>query len=90
MQARFTRALDKLEIAGTYVGMPTVRHIRGILWEVRVRDQTGSYRLFFGVASGRNVIGVACGEVKKSNSFPKRVYDWAEREVATYLKELEE
>ena len=51
MQARFTRALDKLQIAGTYVGMPTVRHIRGILWEVRVRDQTGSYRLFFGVAS---------------------------------------
>ena len=64
--------------------MPYVRHIHGALWEARVTHPTGSYRMFFGVGPGR-MVAVACGDVKKSERFPPRVYNWAEREVVAYL-----
>lgn len=48
IQARFVRVFNALEVAGTYVGMPMVRHIRSGLWEARVQDTTGAYRLSSG------------------------------------------
>lgn len=80
IKSRFIRIIDAMEAAGTYVGMPMVRHIRNGLWEARVDDPTGAYRLFFGIAP-RGIIAIACGDVKKSDKFPKSVFDWAENEV---------
>ncbi len=88
INARFGRIVHLLEQHGTYIGYPYVRHVRGELWEIRVDDSTGAYRLFFGIASGRT-LEVACGRTKKADRFPPGVYDWAERTVRAYVASLD-
>ena len=87
VQTHFGRTVALLEQHGTYLGFPYVRHVRGQLWEIRIDDPTGAYRLFFGIAPGR-ILAVACGRTKKADRFPPAVYDWAERTVRTYVAAL--
>lgn len=83
VHAHFARVIALLERHGTYIGFPYVRHLRGEMWEIRVDDPTGAYRLFFGIAPDR-ILAVACGRTKKADKFSPAAYDWAERMVLAY------
>jgi len=83
---------QKLEIAGPRVGEPDIKKLTATddLWEARVKDPTGAYRMFFrfGRIDRRRIVAVAYGRKKSEQSFPRPVIDLAQRKVNAFLAEL--
>ena len=83
---------QKLEIAGPRVGEPDIKKLTATneLWEARVKDGTGAYRMFFrfGKRNGRRIVGIAYGRKKSEQNFARSVIDLAQRRVDEYLAEL--
>ena len=61
-----------------YVGMPHVRHLRGPLWEMRLRGRRGISRALYVTAHERRVV-ILRVFTKKSQRTPKREIELALR-----------
>ena len=88
----FSLIFQKLELAGPRVGEPDIKKLVATddLWEARVKDATGAYRMFFGFGrvGHRRVVAVAYGRKKSEQNFPRSVIDLAQRKVNAYLADL--
>jgi phage-related protein len=77
MRARFTRIAELIEAVGLpNVKEPHVRHIRGPVWEIRLKGKAGIARALYVTATGQRVVVVRCF-VKKTPKTPR-----AEIEIA--------
>lgn len=92
VMSSFSMIFQKLEIAGPRVGEPDIKKLTATddLWEARVKDPTGAYRMFFrlGRIDGRRIVAVAYGRKKSEQTFPRSVIDLAQRKVDAFLAEL--
>lgn len=90
VKARFDRRLRLLESGGLAIGTQYVKRVTGYegLWEVRVADPTGAYRLFFGLAR-RGVCVIAAGDVKTKDRFRANEYRRMAQKVAAAVAEVE-
>ena len=88
----FSLIFQKLQIAGPRVGEPDIKKLIATdeLWEIRVKDPTGAYRMFFrfGKIGGQRIVAVAYGRKKSEQNFPRSVIDQAQRKVDAFLAEL--
>lgn len=95
VQQHFIRIFDQLEIAGELLGRASAKKLQGAtnLWEARVNDPTGAYRIFFGYgarrAGQRTVIAAAYSFRKTENALPLRVRDTASKRVRAHLEEVD-
>lgn len=72
MQARFVRIVELIETLGLpRVSLPHVRHLKGPLWEMRMRGRAGIARAIYVTASGMRVVVVRVF-VKKTQTTPRR------------------
>ena len=70
MRARFVRIAELIEAMGlTSVREPHVKHLRGPLWEIRLKGKAGIARALYVTARGERVIVVRVF-VKKSEKTP--------------------
>jgi phage-related protein len=77
MRARFTRIAELIEAVGLpNVKEPHVRHIRGPVWEIRLKGKAGIARALYVTATGQRVV-VVRAFVKKTQKTPR-----AEIEIA--------
>lgn len=77
MRARFTRIAELIEAVGLpNVREPHVKHIRGPVWEIRLKGKAGIARALYVAATGQRVI-VVRAFVKKTPKTPR-----AEIEIA--------
>lgn len=92
VMSSFNFIFQKLAIAGPHVGEPDIKKLTATdeLWEARVKDATGAYRMFFrfGKRNGRRIVGIAYGRKKSEQNFPRSVIDLAQRKADAYLAEL--
>jgi phage-related protein len=58
------------------VGEPHVKHIKGRLWEMRLKGRSGIARALYGTATGRRVVIVRVF-VKKTAKTPQREIEMA-------------
>ena len=60
------------------------------MWEARVKDPTGAYRMFFrfGRIGDRRIAAVAHGRKKSRQSLPRSVIDVTQRKGDAFLAEL--
>lgn len=95
VNAKLNQALRYLAQYGPSVGEPHVRKIRGFpnLYEVRVEDGTGWYRVMFGLghkdADGNTNVALAYAFVKHERTVPDRIHGMAAAAVEAHLKEIE-
>ena len=92
VMSSFSLIFQKLEIAGPRVGEPDIKKLIATqgMWEARVKDPTGAYRMFFrfGRIEDRRIAAVAHGRKKREQSLPRSVIDLAQRKVDSFLAEL--
>jgi phage-related protein len=70
MRAKFVRVAELIEAMGlTSVKEPHVRHIRGSLWEMRLKSQVGIARALYVTARSQRVVVVRVF-VKKTERTP--------------------
>jgi phage-related protein len=79
IQARYLRILELIESHGLeQVREPYVRHLRGRLWEMRMRGRDGIARAIYVTATGRRVVVVRVF-AKKTEKTPRREIELALR-----------
>ena len=79
MKARFFRIGGLLEEGGPLeVGMPSVRHLKDDLWEMRLSGREGIARALFLVADNRKIVVLHIFG-KKTQATPARAIKLAER-----------
>ena len=79
IQARFLRIVDLIEGHGLErVREPYVKHLRGPLWEMRLKGRDGIARAVYVTATGRRVVVVRVFG-KKTEKTPKREIELALR-----------
>ena len=92
VMSSFGFIFQKLEVAGPRIGEPDIKKLIATqgMWEARVKDPTGAYRMFlrFGRIGDRRIAAVAYGRKKTEQSFPRSVIDLAQRKVDAFLAEL--
>ena len=77
MRARFVRIAELIEATGlTSVREPHVKHVRGPLWEIRLKGKAGIARALYVTAKGERVIVVRVF-AKKSEKTPAREIELA-------------
>ena len=70
MRARLTRIAELIEAVGLpSVKEPHVRHIRGPLWEIRLKGKAGIARALYVAANGQRVV-ILRAFVKKTEKTP--------------------
>lgn len=83
MRARFSRIASLIEEFGLeLVREPHVKHIRGPIWEMRMKGRDGISRALYVTAAGRRVIVLRV--------FIKKVHKTPNREIALALKRARE
>lgn len=70
-QAKALRDIDVLEKYGTTLTEPHVKHIKGKLWELRIKSASDISRIFYFVPVGRDII-LLHGFVKKTQKTPDK------------------
>jgi phage-related protein len=89
-QAKFAVAFGRLREQGTRLGRPDVAHLRGRVWELRVRFGGVEYRIFFAPLRGRaGALVLLHGFVKKSQAVPERELRTAENRLAEFESRLD-
>ncbi len=73
--------LDVLEEMGTLVGEPTVKHLDGLIWELRPL----SNRILFAYYKDNRFV-LLHHFVKKTRKTPKREIEKAKRELEDYIR----
>lgn len=77
MKARFLRIAELLEDLGPQqVGLPHVRPLENILWEMRLRGRDGIARAVYAAISGQRLI-VLHVFVKKTQATPRKAIEMA-------------
>jgi phage-related protein len=77
MRARFRRIVELIQGYGLErVREPHVKHLEGLLWEMRVKGKDGIARAIYVAARGRRVVVVRVF-VKKAQKTPRREIDIA-------------
>jgi phage-related protein len=77
MRARFVRVAELIEATGlTNLREPHVKHVRGPLWEMRLKGKAGIARALYVTAPGQRVI-VLRVFVKKTEKTPAREIEQA-------------
>ncbi len=70
-KAKLFKAFELLQKHGIDLGMPYVKPIRSKLYELRVKDQNGIYRVLYFANTGKEFI-LLHGFTKKTNKTPKQ------------------
>src|SRR5712692_12072315 len=79
MRARFVRVAELIEAVGLpNVREPHVKHIRGPIWEIRLKGRAGIARALYVTAGGRRVVVVRVF-VKKTQKTPRAEIELALR-----------
>jgi phage-related protein len=77
MQARFRRIVELIQGYGLErVHEPHVKHLEGLLWEMRMKGNDGISRAIYVTAKGRRVVVVRVF-VKKTQKTPRREIELA-------------
>ena len=77
MRARFAHISELIESVGLdRVGSPHVRHLRGPLWEMRMRGMDGISRALYVTVHEKRVV-VVRAFIKKTRETPRREIDLA-------------
>jgi phage-related protein len=85
MQARFVRIAELIEAVGLpNVREPHVKHVRGSIWEIRLKGRAGIARAFYVTATGQRVVVVRVF-AKKTQKTPNTEIEIA-RERATEVE----
>ena len=85
-RARIAWTINLLEEYGLQLGSPYVKHLRGKLWELRIRAGRSAYRIiYFAYVSQRFI--VLHGFLKKTQKTPRRELEIAERRMSDFLTE---
>ena len=72
MRARFIRVVELIETFGLQsVGHPHVKHLEGVLWEMRLSGKAGIARAVYVTVTGKKVVVVRVF-VKKTQKTPRR------------------
>lgn len=86
VQARFTHIFELLEERGIQLGMPHVRHIKDKIYEIRVEQDTNTYRLLYFVYTGRRFL-MLHGFQKKTAKTPPGDIEIAEKRMLDFIGE---
>ncbi len=79
MRARFQRIVRLIEEFGLQdISMPSVRHLEGKLWEMRMKGRGGISRALYITASGQQVV-VLRVFIKKTQKTPRKEIELALR-----------
>jgi phage-related protein len=77
MKARFRRIVELIQGYGfDQLREPHVKHLEGLLWEMRMKGKDGISRAIYFTAKGRRVVVVRVF-VKKAQKTPRREIDLA-------------
>lgn len=82
--AKALRDIDVLEKYGTALTEPHVKHIKGKLWELRIKSASDISRIFYFVSIGKDIV-LLHGFVKKTQKTPNREIETAN----TYLNDYQ-
>ncbi len=86
MRARFTRISRLIAEWGLeQVGEPHLKHVRGPLWEIRLKGRDGIARALY-VTAVRHRVVVVRAFVKKTRKTPEREVELALRRAAEILR----
>ena len=80
--AKALRDIDVLEKYGTALTEPSVKHIKGKLWELRIKSASDISRIFYFIHVGKSII-LLHGFVKKTQKTPIK-------EIETAISYLED
>jgi len=83
--AKALRDIDVLEKYGTALTEPHVKHIKGKLWELRIKSVSDISRIFYFVHVGNSII-LLHGFVKKTQKTPNREIETANEYLEDYLR----
>ncbi len=83
-RARIAWTINLLEEYGLQLGSPYVKHLRGKLWELRIRAGRKAYRIIYFAYVGRQFV-LLHGFLKKTRKTPRRELEIAERRMADFL-----
>jgi phage-related protein len=85
MQAKFLQIVGMIREFGlANVGQPHVKHVRGKLWEMRLKGRDGISRALYVTALGRRVV-VVRAFVKKTQEIPEGEINLALRRAQEVL-----
>lgn len=83
MKAKAFWEIDLLSIHGTSLKEPYVKHIRGDLWELRIKFASDITRVFYFYPLVRKIV-LLHGFIKKTDKTPKQEIETAEKRMADY------
>jgi phage-related protein len=86
--AKALRDIDVLEKYGTALTEPHVKHIKGKLWELRIKSASDISRVFYFVHIGKNIV-LLHGFVKKTQKTPNKEIETANNYLADYQRRNE-
>jgi phage-related protein len=90
VKARFAQIFDLLQEQGTSVGMPYVRPIVNTkLYEIRVKQDTNIYRIFYFAYTGQRFI-LLHGFQKKTQKSPNKEIELAAKRRKEFLAQEEQ
>jgi phage-related protein len=85
-RARIAWTINLLEEYSLQLSSPYVKHLRGKLWELRIRAGRSVYRIIYFAYVGQRFI-LLCGFLKKTQKTPRRELEIAERRMSSFLTE---
>lgn len=83
--AKALRDIDVLEKYGTALTEPHVKHIKGKLWELRIKSAIDISRVFYFVPVGTDIV-LLHGYVKKTQKTPNREIETANNYLEDYQR----
>ena len=83
--AKALRDIDVLEKYGTTLVEPHVKHIKGKLWELRIKSASDISRIFYFVPVGMDIV-LLHGFVKKTQKTPNREIETANTFLDDYQR----
>ncbi len=83
-RARIAWIINLLQEYGLQLGPPYVKHLRGKLWELRIRAGRSAYCIIYFAYVGQRFI-ILHGFLKKTRKTPRRELEIAERRMADFL-----
>ena len=83
-RARIAWTINLLQEYGLQLASPYIKHLRGKLWELRIRAGRKAYRIIHFAYVGQRFI-LLHGFLKKTRKTPRRELEIAERRMADFL-----
>jgi phage-related protein len=83
--AKALRDIDVLEQFGTALTMPDVAHVKGKIWELRIKSSSDISRIFYFINTGKDIV-LLHGFVKKTQKTPSGEIVTATNYYEDYLR----